>query len=179
MRRNKGAFVEGWFATNLKRRREAQGITQTDLALRMRERGYPFHQQTIQRIEQVEDSPRPVRLGEAIALSEILGTQLYVLTRPPDEFEIDQVMEAVYGTASRLLDDLRKARDELSKTTSRLIHPGISKDPKTRAHARSLCDEIQLASDETARAEQELKRLFARYLTEDIEAELEQRSKAT
>jgi transcriptional regulator with XRE-family HTH domain len=55
--------------------REAEGMTQTDLARALRtDFGLPFHQQTIARIEAGE---RPVRLNEANLIAETLHTDLF------------------------------------------------------------------------------------------------------
>ena len=46
-------------------------MSQTELARQLNVRGLPFHQQTVQRIEKGE---RPLRLNEAHAIAEILGS---------------------------------------------------------------------------------------------------------
>jgi len=46
-------------------------MSQTELARQLSGRGLPFHQQTVQRIEKGE---RPLRLNEAHAIAEILGS---------------------------------------------------------------------------------------------------------
>ena len=46
-------------------------MTQTELARQLNVRGLPFHQQTVQRIEKGD---RPLRLNEAHAIAEILGS---------------------------------------------------------------------------------------------------------
>jgi transcriptional regulator with XRE-family HTH domain len=65
------------FVKNMLRLRELQGLTQTDLARGLKERGLPFHQQTIQRIENHE---RPVRLNEAYLIAEHLDVDLLDMT---------------------------------------------------------------------------------------------------
>jgi len=59
--------------------REAAGITQTELARRLRIRGLPYHQQTVQRVE-VGD--RPIRLDEAFHIAAELETHLDVMVQP-------------------------------------------------------------------------------------------------
>lgn len=61
------------FRHNLSEAREAAGITPASLAEQMTERGFPFHRQTVQRIESGE---RSVKLDEALALAELLGERL-------------------------------------------------------------------------------------------------------
>lgn len=63
---------------NMRRVREAADMSQTELGKRLADRGLPFHQQTIQRIE---SGDRPVRLNEAMIISEVLGVDLDQLVR--------------------------------------------------------------------------------------------------
>ncbi|MFF0862349.1 multiprotein-bridging factor 1 family protein [Nonomuraea sp. NPDC003560] len=57
------------FVQQMKRLREARKMTQTDLARELKAYGLPFHQPTVQRIENGE---RPVRLNEAIVIARVL-----------------------------------------------------------------------------------------------------------
>lgn len=67
-----GRLLERVFAENVRARREELGVSQGEIARRMARRGWDgFHQTTISRIEKYE---RPVRLGEAQALAEVLDT---------------------------------------------------------------------------------------------------------
>src|SRR6516225_3147504 len=54
------------FATNIREERERQKLSQGELARRMAERGFPFYQQTVRRIE---EGRRKVSVGEAAALA--------------------------------------------------------------------------------------------------------------
>src|SRR6516164_3759995 len=67
------------FAANIREERERRKLSQGELARRMAERGYPYYQQTIRRIE---EGRRKVSVGEAKALAEILGTTMDRLTLP-------------------------------------------------------------------------------------------------
>jgi transcriptional regulator with XRE-family HTH domain len=58
------------FRQQMMRLREAQEMTQTDLARKLKHFDLPFHQQTIQRIESGE---RPIRLNEAHLIAHVLG----------------------------------------------------------------------------------------------------------
>lgn len=58
------------FIENATRARKAAGVSQTELARRLAAQGLPFHQQTVQRIEQGQ---RPVRLNEVIVMADVLG----------------------------------------------------------------------------------------------------------
>ncbi|MGB3258887.1 MAG: helix-turn-helix domain-containing protein [Ornithinimicrobium sp.] len=69
---------EANFVRSMEQRRLALGMTQTDLAKKLRSTyGLPFHQQTVQRVEAGE---RPVRLNEAHCVALILGSSLTVMT---------------------------------------------------------------------------------------------------
>ena len=60
------------FAREVRRLRELRGLSQTDLAARLRDRyGLKFHQATIDRLEK---GVRPCRLDEVYALAEVLGS---------------------------------------------------------------------------------------------------------
>lgn len=72
------------FAREVRRRRELHGLSQTDLAVQLRERyGLKFHQATVDRVEK---AVRPCRLDEVYAIAEILGApvddMLYDWTKP-------------------------------------------------------------------------------------------------
>lgn len=61
------------------RLRTAAGMTQRDLSKVLRERfELPFHQQTVQRIE---DGERPVRLNEAFAIASVLDSTVEQMTQ--------------------------------------------------------------------------------------------------
>ncbi len=56
-----GAGVDEAFRTSARAYREVAGWSQAELANRMQERGHPWHQATVYK---VEDGRRPVRLAE-------------------------------------------------------------------------------------------------------------------
>lgn len=66
------------FAENLRAMREALGWNQSELARRLGEAGLDgFHQTTISRVEKGE---RPIRLGEATVVAQVLGVPVERLT---------------------------------------------------------------------------------------------------
>ena len=81
---------EGNFIKQMIELRTAK-MSQTELARQLSGRGLPFHQQTVQRIEKGE---RPLRLNEAHAIAEILGTDPWDMARPvtSDEQELQHVI---------------------------------------------------------------------------------------
>lgn len=62
---------EETFRTSMAELRKRRGITQTALARELSEKGLPFHQPTIQRIENGE---RPIRLDEAYLIADALSS---------------------------------------------------------------------------------------------------------
>lgn len=73
--------ADAWFTRNLRARRLEAGLSQRQMGERMREIGFPFEQQTVQRIE---SGGRRASIGEARALARILGLNAMVLTEPPE-----------------------------------------------------------------------------------------------
>ncbi|WP_238384592.1 helix-turn-helix transcriptional regulator [Segeticoccus rhizosphaerae] len=88
---------EAVFAGSVNRLRERKGWTQTDLAREMKERGFPFHQQTIQRIE---DGKRPVRLDEAYALAELLDSEIDSMSRSMEGWRRTEARGLLWGVLS-------------------------------------------------------------------------------
>lgn len=82
-------LTEERFAANLRAVREASGMSQGRLADEMADRGWPWRQQTVTR---VETGRRMVRLGEAKAVAEILGTSLDDLTQPTGEMRVVELL---------------------------------------------------------------------------------------
>lgn len=82
---------EANFREQMRRRRESQGLTQTDLARSLSRKGLPFHQQTIQRIESGE---RPIRLDEAYLIASKLDAPMETMLSAPDA-EFGEIREAV------------------------------------------------------------------------------------
>jgi transcriptional regulator with XRE-family HTH domain len=72
-------MVDRNVAANLRKHREELGLSQADLAARMAAAGWPFHPQTVSRIEA---GTRKVNIGEGEALARFLGTTLGELTWP-------------------------------------------------------------------------------------------------
>jgi transcriptional regulator with XRE-family HTH domain len=67
---------------NVRRFREAAGLSQTELAEQLTRRGYAFAQQGILKIEQ---GNRPLKAEELCVFAELLNVPLDALTAQPDE----------------------------------------------------------------------------------------------
>jgi len=116
-----GSVAEANFVANLKGARESLGLSQSDLAARMRGLGFSgFYQTTVSRLENGE---RPVRLGEAIGFATALHQSLDALLVPEELARwMDRILADIYWLgerASRFLaarDDLQKTREGLATT---------------------------------------------------------------
>jgi|BarGraNGADG00212_1021973.scaffolds.fasta_scaffold34843_2 transcriptional regulator with XRE-family HTH domain len=85
------------FAREVRRRRERRGLSQTDLALQLRNRyGLKFHQATIDRVEK---AARPCRLDEVYAIAEVLGSTVDDML--DDWSTTDRAWRQLAGTALR------------------------------------------------------------------------------
>ena len=74
--------IDANIAANVRAYREAAGLSQEELAQRMADRGFPFTQATVWKVERGQ---RPVRAGELIALRDLFGRILVTdLTGHPD-----------------------------------------------------------------------------------------------
>ncbi|MEV7757880.1 helix-turn-helix transcriptional regulator [Microbacterium sp. NPDC089180] len=87
------------FARNVAMLRERQGMSQSELARRMVERGFDSYSQMT--VSRTEKGQRPVRLGEARVLAEILGSRVFDMTRGS---ATEQIIGAVDGVADALAD---------------------------------------------------------------------------
>jgi transcriptional regulator with XRE-family HTH domain len=101
--------TERRFAENFRSARDAAGLSGRQVADQMRQRGFPFHQQTVVRIESGEQR---VRIGEGTALAHIVGSTLDALTRPPEL----ALLAADIMTAAR---KVREQKRELASLTRR------------------------------------------------------------
>ncbi|MFT2706207.1 helix-turn-helix domain-containing protein [Clavibacter zhangzhiyongii] len=96
------------FRAQMRRRREALGVTQHLLARRLSDRGLPFHQPTVQRIE---DGKRPVKLDEAFVIANELGTDVASMVRPIGDSAVEGAMA---------VDRVRRKLDSLERDVSEI-----------------------------------------------------------
>ena len=94
--------LEQNFRSNLRHYRESNGMTQADLATRLKDAGLAFHQQTIQKMERGERQPR---LTEAAAIAHVFGIDLDSLIQDPQVTNLTELSvhvteaEEALGTA--------------------------------------------------------------------------------
>lgn len=139
--------AEDVFLWNIRHHRDLNKMTQADLARALSEKGIPFHQQTIQKIE---SGVRPLKLAEAFAIAECLGvTELDEMTfRPADLVLIDakSQVEAMVDAAVESLIDFRRAQDILAMYADRI--PEDAEDWDASAWLRqSAIDILRLAGE--------------------------------
>jgi transcriptional regulator with XRE-family HTH domain len=95
---NAGESADEKLAGNLRALREAAGMSQGALASAMAERGWPWHQSTVYR---VESGRQGVKFAEAVDLADILATSLDRLTWSSAEASQAEFVYAA-GTEVRL-----------------------------------------------------------------------------
>lgn len=107
-------------AGNVRDLRERLGISQGELARRMADLGWPWHQQTTRR---VEDGSRKVSAGEAAALARILGTSVTRLMMAGRQASLAYLLDSftgraheAYGQVAAWTAQLQAARGHLART---------------------------------------------------------------
>jgi hypothetical protein len=115
-------LTEQRFAANL---REARGtMSQYTLAREMQDRGWPWRQQTVAR---VEAGQRMVRLGEATAIAEILQVPLDMLILPRGDSRDAELLTEWMQRAQAAFAQIMSAAAELIVTRKNLqSHPAVA-----------------------------------------------------
>lgn len=110
---------EANFREHMKRLRESKGMSQSELARQLKQRGLSYHQQTVQR---VEGGDRPIRLDEAFQIASVLGSRVDLMIASPNTSATDlifsvarvrQETEAAEGYLAVAFDDWFQAYNEL------------------------------------------------------------------
>ena len=134
------SLAEQYFAANLRRVREAKGLSQVKFAEEMSARGWPWRQQTVTR---VETGRRTIRFGEAKAAAEILRTSLDRLSWSSAEATETAFVEEVAAILHREWYDAATAVARLHAAMSRARNTlAASKDSKSE-HVRRACDHLE------------------------------------
>ena len=125
---------------NVRYLREHASISQTELARRMTDRGWPWHQSTVYR---VETGKQPVRFDEAVDLADLLGVTLDRLT-----WAIGEAAEEELATFA--ITSLRERMQEaaVAVTRLRIARAVAERRAKSAAdseypHIRELADGIE------------------------------------
>lgn len=112
---------------NVRYLREHASVSQTELARRMAERGWPWHQATVYR---VETGKQPVRFDEALDLADLLGVTLDRLT-----WAIGESAEEELATFA--ITSLRERMQEAAVAIARLRVARVVAESRAKAAADS------------------------------------------
>lgn len=136
-------------ASAVRRHRERAGLSQTELARRMKAQGHPWHQMTVARTETGE---RPIRLDEALALAAVLDIAVPDLyTAPPD---VDAQYEALVQAALSAEESLARYR-EMETRTAAIVGQLKEEALRARALAEDAQHDYEVAVNRLQRAESE------------------------
>lgn len=110
-KRENSAFPwEAVFSAELRRRREAQGLTLHALTKRAQEQGLTFHQSQLKRIE---EGKRLIRLNEAHIFSELLGSSIAEMLEGASRQKIaESELERARVAAATALSEFKKQLTE-------------------------------------------------------------------
>jgi FtsZ-interacting cell division protein YlmF len=135
-------LTEQRFAANLRALREISGVSQVSLAQEMANRGWPWRQQTVTR---VENGQRMVRLGEARAVAEILKTSIDRLTQPTEETREIELLSEWMRQAKGAWRQIVDATAALLNAQANLgIHPAVkSSEPPTSPRMLETLQEVK------------------------------------
>lgn len=134
---------------NVRTLRERKGWSQDELAATMRERGHPWHGQTVGKVERGE---QPVRWPEAESLAQLLGTSLDRLTWNSEEAS---AAEFLYARSA----SLRRSGHAVAEAVMRLL--------ADRAGAQQAAG--QMAADERGHVAEAREDLLAAMAEWDLE----------
>jgi len=142
------------FAANVRDLRESQGKSQADVARLMAEHGWPYHPQTVQRIEA---GHRKVSVGEAEALARILGTTVDRLTFPGPAAKAAGLLDAHLGRARESWAQIGEAakalliaRVALTRTLADVEAAGFHDSAQIRALSQQAREILETAIPERA-----------------------------
>jgi transcriptional regulator with XRE-family HTH domain len=103
-----GEATERRLASNIKAARERKDLSQREVADLMKSRGFPWHQQTVGR---VESAVQPIRAVELKEIADILGASMDALMRPA---ELEMAAADIMVTA-RKVREVRREIDGLQR----------------------------------------------------------------
>jgi transcriptional regulator with XRE-family HTH domain len=115
------------FAANIREERGRRKLSQGELARRMAERGFPYYQQTIRRIE---EGRRKVSVGEAAALADIFGTTVDRLTWPGQVASAAWLLNTAMARADKAWNDIARRTRSLLYALTQLEHVAADLEKK-------------------------------------------------
>lgn len=136
--------------------RERRGMSQAELARRMKNQGYSWYPATVARTETGE---RPLRLDEALSLAGILGVTIQALYTAPtaSSAEEDQLVSAIMQTERMLTAaEAQAARAQARAQQSRVAATELKeKRDNAEAELDQAIAEMHAAEQEAARSAEE------------------------
>lgn len=112
----------------------------------MKELGYPFRQQTVQKLE---TGARSVRLGEALALAQITNTTIEALTDPAGRQEAWDILRFA-REVDRLCRAVMDGTDQIREQSARLSR--LMTSARSRGLSDALADELSFGAAVLKRA---------------------------
>lgn len=147
------------FAANLRDERERQNLSQADVAKQMKDRGWRWHAQTVQR---VEAGHRKVTIGEAEAIARILRTTADRLTWPGAAASAAGLMDMTIASALNAYEDISGgvtallwAQRQLATTLAEVERAGYHESGKVREIAREARDVLAMTPEAAVTAGRE------------------------
>lgn len=129
--------VDAWLAENIRDTRTRAGMSQGELARRMKELGWPWSQQSVAR---TEDGRRKVGAGEVAAVARILEVTVDRLLMPGRQASLMGLLDAAIARADTAWEEaagwsaeLLTAQRHLSGHLSRAAASGFAADPRVAA----------------------------------------------
>lgn len=141
------------FAENLRVIREDRRMSQAELARQMKGRGWPYHQQTVHK---VEAGARKVGLGEAKDLAEILGTSVDRLTWPTREASLVEVLNTAASRARAAVEQIAIGTRSLAAARRQLelslAEAERAESPRVQDAAAEAREALRLSAEAAAAA---------------------------
>jgi hypothetical protein len=107
--------LEADFSASVARARVAAGLSQEELARRVREYGLPFN---VWDVQELEAGARPVRLSDAMILRMVLNVEIPEATKPVRHQMVHEAYSQTFAKASKewegIVKDLARCRQRAS-----------------------------------------------------------------
>lgn len=140
----KAGVEDARLAENVREHRQRLGWSQGELARRMSDLGWPWHQQTTRR---VEDGGRKVSAGEAAALARILGTTVARLMMPGRQASIAYLLDTFTARAHEAYGQVAAWTASLEAARRQLAHTVGEAKASPWAEAPQIADLVRAASE--------------------------------
>lgn len=151
------------FGRNLRKHREALGWSQSELARKMQDAGWPKYSQVA--VSRTEEGTRAVRLDEAFALAAVVGKQVSDLFRSPVEVNGELLLRSALLEVQHAHNQTKQGALDLMFALDRLSDALATEEVQASEHLRrdiqvaeQLLDDAVVESIREARQAYELER---------------------